>query len=288
MMNKALFNLTMKNVIVVGNKKFAFIPVELLFADFRFQRRGKKAQQKINAMAAAWDYRKMDPLRVVPHYEECRFSVIDGWHRYSAAVINGVDYLVCEIIELPESEEKRLIEEASLFAEQGEHDDPLSPMEKHRANIIRGVEKNINLQKLIDKYKIEISEGQSRSAKKVNYLTGFNYALEMAGTNMEVADKVFMIICQSGWNLSPNGLGNYALRPLFNLLRLHREHADQIVLFLSEHLRGIDPNLWFAFAAERYPERKQIERITLYYEDVVTENLDIPRLYFGGTIKVAA
>lgn len=284
MMNKALYNLTMQNVITVGDKKFAYIPMELLFADRRFQRLGAKAKKKAKKLAVKWDPKKMDPIRVVPHPETGTFSVIDGWHRYTAADMLGNEYIVCEIIEINGTVEERTIEEARLFATQGDETDSLSPIEKHKANLLLGVYENVKLRELADKYGIIIDDEHERSAKAKNYLTGFYRALRLIKTDSEAMDYVFNIIVTAGWNLASNGLGNVSLTTLYNIIRMHREYATYITKFLGNYLRGKDPDVFFGASGEKYPERKEEERVTLYIEDIVTENLGIERVYNGGKV----
>ena len=281
-----LFNLTMKNIMKVGNKKFAYVPMSLLFADYRLQRSGAKAKRKIEQLASNWNPNKMDPLRVVPHYEDFMFSIVDGLHRFSAALINGVEYIVCEIIELSDDPAVRLVEEATLFATQDDQKDPLSPIEKHKANVARGVWENIELQRIADKYGISV-DGAERSSRKENYLSGFACALGMVKTDNATTDKVLYTLRNAGWNFSSKGLSNNALRPMFNIFRLHGEYIDQIVDFLGDYLREVDPGLFFSRADEKYSERRPMERIMLYLEDTVVDNLHIPRVYFGGIAKVA-
>lgn len=291
MNNKALFELTMKNIIPVGNKKYAVIPITLLFADFRFQRKGKKATAKIMKLAKNWNPKKMDALRVVPHRDTYNFSVVDGWHRYNAAIQNNEDYVVCEIIDLSEDEDERLIEEATLFATQGDDVDSLTPIEKHPANVLRGVKENVILQRLVDKYKIDISYGMERGVRKENYLSGFTTALDLAKTNEKILDMVFNILCATRWNLAANGLSSLTIHVIGNIMKLHPDKRDDIQDFLIKMFTNIEPEKLFSSAMERYPERKKHERIVLYLEDELVDGLGIDRVYTGGclsTYKIAA
>lgn len=97
-MEKKLFNLTMKNIQTIGKKHYAEIPTELLFADESFQRTDTCSKEKIRRLANKFDINKMDTLRVVPHAETCNFSIIDGYHRFKAAEMLGIDSVPCEVI----------------------------------------------------------------------------------------------------------------------------------------------------------------------------------------------
>ena len=53
-----LFNLVMNNVKRVGAKTYAYIPVELLFADDLFQRKTNASKKKIKKLAEKWNINK--------------------------------------------------------------------------------------------------------------------------------------------------------------------------------------------------------------------------------------
>ena len=282
-----LYNVVMSNTKKVGKKEYADIPVELLFADELFQRVGSSSKRKIKELADKWNPDKMDALKVVPHPEEKRFSVVDGYHRLSAAIIIGQPSLECEIIMgLSTVPSKRLIQEATLFATQNEEVDTLSPVECHKANVLRGVSENIIVEELINKYHINLKTNPSHGKVQMGQLAGFTMALSVARVSGKATlNDVFDILCQSRWNLSTSGLGSNAIHVVYNLLRLHPEHKEAVRQSLVHIFEGIEPNGLFYKAYAKYPARKERERILLYAEDLVCEELGIARVYYGGSVS---
>lgn len=284
--NAELYELTMNQINKVGNKIFVFIPLKLLYMDDRFQRVGLTSKQKIQKLVNKWDPNKMDALRVSPHPEDKSFSVIDGYHRYSAAVIKGVIGLECELIQgLSSDPQERLIQEATLFATQNDEVDVLSPFEKHKANVLRGIKENIALERLVVKYNIPLKTNKGQGRCAVGHLSGFARALSIAKANEDVLDNVFDVICSSRWNLSSAGFSNYVLESLAHLFLLHPTEINKVKAGLIEYCKPVTPNKFFAEAHTKYPERKMSERLTMYLEDYVCDHCDVARVYYGGMVK---
>ena len=280
---RKMYELVMQNLRTVGNKRFAFIPLELLFADYRFQRIHKKGSRKVRRLIERWVNAKCDPLRVSPHNEECMFSIIDGYHRFLAASALGMEGIVCEVLEVPEDKDERLKLEATLFATQNDELDKLAPVEKHYANLIIGSEKHIILDNLLHKYGIELKINTSGGKVKAGSLAGYVYALEIAKSHGEtVLDDVFNIICNSRWNIANHGLSNDAISCIKNVLTLHPDRRDDIVSEAAKMLKLITPDQLFAESFAAYPNRTESERPTLYLEDKLCDTLGMERVYLAN------
>lgn len=286
---KRLWDLTMANIQTVGNKSFVFVPMELLYIDPRFQRAEDSSKQKISKLARNWDNNKLDPLKGSLHPEEHLVSVIDGYHREEAGKILGLPGLVVEIVrDLPTDPEQRLIAEATIFATQTDEVDALSPVQKHKANVLRGISENVIVEDLIKKYHITLKKNPSHGRVQTGQLAGFTMALSIAKTNGEsMLNDVLSVLCNARWDMNNGGLSANALHMVFNLLRLHPEHHDAIMTQLPKLLLDVDAHQLYAKAYSKYPNRKEKERILLYAEDVVCEKLNITRVYNGGSITVA-
>lgn len=282
-----LYEITMNQINKVGGKLFVFIPLKLLYVDERFQRKGLTSQKKIQNLVNKWDSNKMDALRVSPHPEERCFSVIDGYHRYSAAVLrNGVLGLECELIQgLSEDPKKRLIQEATLFATQNDQVDTLSPFEKHKANVLRGIKENIIVEELTNKYDIPLKTNKGRGRSAVGYLSGFTRALTIAKSGEDVLDYVFSVICESRWNLSATGFSCHVLEAIGHLFMLHPTEMEEVKKALIDYCKPITPMKFFSEAHTKYPERKMSERLTMHLEDYVCEHYNVTRVYYGGIVK---
>lgn len=289
---KKMYDLIMSNTIPVGNKRYADIPPceddGILFVDDRIQRdkNTMKAKNKIKNLAENWDINKMDALKVVPHPEENRFSVVDGCHRLSAAILKGEKSVVCEIITgLSEDPKERLIQEATLFATQNDEVDTLSPIERHKANVLRGIKENVIVDGLAKKHNIELKKNPSHGRVQNGQLAGFTMALNIAKVNGDkFLDDVLTILCASRWNVAKGGLSANALYAVSSILRLHPEYKREISSLLVKKFTPIEPDQLFAEAHAKYTTRKEKERILLYVEDIVCENLGITRVYNGGKL----
>ena len=281
-----LWDLTMSNVQKVGGKHYVFAPMELLFVDDRFQRVDENSKAKVNQLVRNWDSNKMDSLKGSVHTDELRISIIDGYHRVMAALILGLPGLEIEILQdMPENPEERLVKEATYFATQGDEVSKLTPVQKHKANVLRGVKENVMLDELINKYHIALKKNPTHGQVQVGQIAGFTMALSIAKVSgKEMLNTVFRILCESRWDMARNGLSAHALYVVYNVLRLHPEYTTEIGSTLVEIFTPIEPDQLFAQAYSKYATRKERERILMYTEDLVCEALNIPRVYNGGSI----
>lgn len=288
---KPMYDLVMKNLNATGNKQHAYVPIDSLEIDLRYQRDPQLSKAKIKHLVDNWNPYKMDSLRVVPHPETHTFSVVDGGHRLEALKIMGAAGVECEVLlGLSDNPDERLKQEAFIFSTQNKQKNILYPIQTHNANLICGVKENIIVDSLCKKYHIPLKKNL-RGRTKYAHLAGFYKALKIAEIyGEEMLDNIFCVICSSRWNLSTKGLSGEVLMTLRAVLSLHPEHKDAIIAALIEYFTPIDPAQYFANAYAKYPERKERERLVLFLEDYLVETLGITRVYNGGStsIKVAA
>lgn len=281
--NAKMYDLVMNSTKQVGSKVYAYIPTELLFVDPEFQRDSNSAkfQRKVKILKEKWDINKMDALRVVPHPEEHKFSIIDGSHRDEVAIELGIPGLECEIVfGLPDDPEKRRVEEAKLFSTQDNEKDVLTPVEKHKAYVLCGVRENCILDKLVRKYNIPIKKNPSHGRVPVGALAGFTKALYIIKKDGEsMMDDIFYILCESRWNIASKGLGALTITSVYHVLSYHPNYRNEIKTVMIDYFKDIEPENFFAEASVKYSKRilTQSERLTVYLEDVVCEHLDIER-----------
>lgn len=269
--DERLFNLIKSNIQVIGNKQFANVDISLLKADERYQRVNTTRAAKITKLVKAFDFNKMDALKVSVHNDEKKFFIIDGYHRYMAAKELGLSALPCEILKLPDSGVERLKAEARLFAEQDMAVDKLMPIQTHDANLILGIRENVIVQNLIEKHGIQLKKSIKGQVGTVNTLSGFYTALRVArGANgEEILDKVFSIIIASGWNLTKTGMQKWVIHCLATILKLHNDDMDAVASKLSSSLRGIEPSGLLAVAKAKYPNRTTNQSVILLLEDTI-------------------
>lgn len=275
----------LSNVKEVGTKRFALVPVDYIYADASFQRLTVKGSKKIRQLAAAFDPAKMDALRLSPHDEECRFSVIDGYHRLLAAIINGIEMIECEIIQgLPKDPRERLKAEAHLFVTQNNNVDLLRPMQKHNAGVLLGIPEYTILDELLEKYNIHLRTKGTNGRAKVGELSGYCGALKIAKTHgKDLLEDVFTVLLESRWNLSRDGFADIPLNAIKTVLLLHVDRREEVIAACIKYMKQITPELFISQSNANYPTRARYQRAILTLEDKVCDIIGANRLYLAGS-----
>ena len=285
--NARLYDAVMQNPMVIGMgegaKRFIFVPIDLLKIDTSYQRNEDVSKQKINWLANNWDDNAMEPLRVNPHPEEKCFYVIDGYHRMSAAKMMGKDYLVCEILNIPETEpEARRAAEAQIFVNQTKGRNPLSPVQKHKANILLNDADCVALQEVLDKYEIELRphEGRGGGRNKGGRFSAYTASLNFIHLHgKELFETIIDILCTARWNLATDGFSQRNVRAIGQVLALHPDHVEEIKEEMIDYLSPMDPQELASAAHTAYNRRKEQERMTMHLEDVMAGRIGFPLVY---------
>lgn len=157
-MENIVYNTVMSNLLISGTKACAVIPRELMSVDPAYQRLETRNHRKIKAMHDNFDHMIMDALLVVPHPEECTFSIVDGYGRFIAS--EGIlDKLECVVItSAPSDPDERRHFEASIFTRQSLYTEKVTPLQMHKANLILGEPNAVALQEVVDEYNLSIAE----------------------------------------------------------------------------------------------------------------------------------
>ena len=277
----SMYNLVVNNIQTIGGKKFAYIPLELLTVDSRYQRGELTAESKINKLINSWDKNLMNPILVSPHKEEALFYIVDGFHRVEAARRMGLTGIEAEVlVDLPDDSEQRLIAEAKLFGNQLKAVDKLTPIQSHNANVLAGVEANILLEKIAGKYNVNMKPANCQSReKRVNTVTAFATALRVAKRGEQLLDDIFEIICYAGWNMGTEGFTNWVIQALNNILSMHPDMRDASKTALKEYFRTREVENVLAEAIVKYPLRKKGAQMTLFLEDYLHSTINMPYVY---------
>lgn len=277
----SLYNLVVNNIQTIGNKKFAYIPLELLATDNRYQRGALTTESKINKLVNSWDKNLMNPILVSPHKEEALFYIVDGFHRADAAKRMGFTGIEAEVlVDLPENPEQRLVAEAKLFGNQLKAVDKLTPIQSHNANVLAGVTANILLERIAEKYNVNIKPANCQSReKRVNTVTAFATALRVAKKGEQLLDDIFDIICYAGWNMGTEGFTNWIIQALSNILSMHPDMREASKTALKEYFRTREVENVLAEAIVKYPLRKKNAQMTLLLEDYLHTTIGMPYVY---------
>lgn len=264
--NKALYNAIMNNTKEIGHKVYAAIPVELLYADPEYQRIETRNERKIYGLAKEWDDAKMDALRVVPHPEEYRFAVVDGYGRMCASQMTETPKtsLECEIIQgAPSDPEERLKFEARLYCEQQDETERLSPIQKHKANVLLRNSTAMILELVCNEYHVSIVSGKGWRNERTlgSYGDAFNI-VRVHGE--ECLRYIFDVIKASGFDLEPNG---YCRPVMVSLRNVYTAYGTDSKKAISEFLRQSSPRDFKANAIAKYPKREANIACTLFLQD---------------------
>lgn len=277
----SLYNLVVNNIQTIGGKKFAYIPLELLTIDSRYQRGALTTENKINKLVGSWNRNLMNPILVSPHKEKALFYIVDGFHRVEAARRMGLTGIEAEVlVDLPDDPEQRLIAEAKLFGNQLKAVDKLTPIQSHNANVLAGVTANILLERIAEKYNVNIKPANCQSRKKrINTVTAFATALRVAKKGEQLLDDIFDIICYAGWNMGTEGFTHWVIQSLSNILSMHPDMREASKTALKEYFRTREVENVLAEAIVKYPLRKKGVQMTLFLEDYLHTTIGMPYVY---------
>ena len=287
--NKELYDIITPNVQKIGNKYFANVPVQLIFVDPEYQRVETRSKERVTTLAQHWCDAKMDPIRLVAHPDENRFACVDGLGRLTAKMLLNASNteesfasltIEAEVIfNAPLDPIERRKYEAELFATQLDYVEDLKHYQKHKANILRGVRENIILQGICEEYNVSVvPHGRGRVSNGV--LGDFKGALNICKkpNGGDILRNIFKIISRAGWDESPSAYSKYVIQSIRKILETYPSNSDEIVEFLGDKFRGIEPLILKAEGNHFYPERGcQETRCTLYLQDIVCDALGLDR-----------
>lgn len=285
--NKSMYTMIINNAQKIGNKYFAFIPMEMLEFDMSYQRIGLVNDSRIRKLVRLWEENLCDAIQVSPHPEEGKFYVTNGYHRTQAGREMGKEGMTCEIFMnlAPLDPKERRLAEAKLFAKQSDAVERLTAIQKHSANIILGTKENVLIHELCKKYHVnEKPSGVGARAVFHNTITAMTTALNIAKKDVNYLDDAFNIICSSGWNNGTTGFSEAVLSCLEWILEYHPDNVKEIKNELIKWFRGIEPEIILAQGVAKYPMRHKRVAMTLEVEDHLHETLGIPYTYTELTL----
>lgn len=259
----------------------ATIPLDVCYVDGRYQ--GLRQHKKINRLISRWDIRKLTPIVVVPHPEESRFAIVDGYGRACVAAMKKMKSLQAIVLmDAPENYDERLKFEAEYFIGQDAEVENVKPLEKHLARCILGDPAALAMDKLLKKYGVKFVNSQGRREESV--LGSYPDTYRIVQTHGEKClDFCFSVIQEAGWNKESNGYATFVMRPLKEVWAAHPQERDKIKKFLAENLRQVSPQLFTSSARIAYPKRDQKTACVLHMEDIVCNGLHLTKkIYYDN------
>ena len=258
------------------------VPLSICFIDQRYQ--GMRVHKKLRQLENKWDERKLTPIIIVPHPEECRYAVVDGQGRCLVAPKKGMSRLnAIVLMDAPEDLNERLKFEAEYFIGQDSEVENVKPLEKHLSRCIIGDPAALILDKLLKRYSIKFTNTKgNREESVLGSYTDTYFIAKIHGESC--LDFIFSIIENAGWNKEYNGYATYVMRSLKDVWIAHPEDRGRIHSYLSERLRKFDPRLFSSAAKTRYPMRDSRISCVLYTEDLLCSDLKLEkRIYIDGS-----
>lgn len=249
------------------------IPVRLFAIDTAYQTE-ERTKRNLSYLINNYSEEKLLPVIGVPHDEEGKVYLVDGYGRWQMAMILGLEALECMVIlNAPKEEKARRKFEAEQFAFQNVGTMRVTPLQRHGAYECMEHPAALLLNKMRDKYGFSYSrKAGNRSA---NVLGSYSEAWSLCKSNgEECADFVFGICKKSGFNIKSNGYATYVLRALRDVWKFYPEHREEASDYLSHWLRDKEPAYFRAKAMSRYGLLDHRTACSLYAEDLLVDNLD--------------
>lgn len=259
------------------------VPLSLCYVDIRYQ--GLRRHAKIKRLINKWDVNKLSPIILVPHPEEYRFAIVDGQGRSIVAPMKGLESLNAIILMgAPEDTNERLLFEAEYFMSQGDETEPVKPIEKHLARVLKGDPTAVALDNMLNKYNLEFVDHTGQ--RKDSVLGSYTDTYAIAKRNGEDGlDFIFSIIENAGWKEEANGYSTSIMRSLGYMYEAHPSDRARIHHYLSEELRQMDPYLFHSCGRAAYPKRDFRSSCILYTEDLVCIGLGIQKKIYIDSEK---
>lgn len=270
------------------------IPVHLFAIDKAYQtieRTGRDLDYLVN------DFKKekLLPVTGVPHDEEGKIYLVDGYGRWKASQIvdercgtNEYKYLDCMVIlNAPTEPVARRKYEAEMYALQNKNVAKVTPLQKHGAYRCLENDTVFLMDKMKEKYGfLYNNEAGDRS---VGIVKSYTEVFNICKNHKEACiDYIFDICRRSGFNMKTNGYAVYVIRTLKDVWRLYPDNREETSDFLSNWLRKIEPIQFKASATAKYGMLDYNMACSLYIEDLLVDNIGIShvRAVNGKSVKI--
>lgn len=253
------------------------VPVELLEIDPSYQTE-VRTERDLRYLTDNWDENKLLPLVGVPHWEEGKIYLVDGYGRWIASqYINRDKYKeldVMVILSAPPTKAKRLEFEAEMYAFQNAQVAKMTPLQKHGAMLILHDPATEILEQLKAEYgfSYKSTKGQRDESVLGSYATTLAICKIDEG---KCASYVFDVCRDSGFDRQANGYATYLMKGLADIYKLYAEDRYETEDMFATELRGLTPAILRARAVTKYPMLDFRSALSLYLEDMVVDNLGL-------------
>ncbi|MBO5969934.1 MAG: ParB N-terminal domain-containing protein [Clostridia bacterium] len=245
--NTTLADAIMANVPEVCGVYYKDLPLALLDVHPTIQRDLSDHYLKI---AENFDINKCDPL-TVSWKENGTFLIIDGQHRFRAALQKGITTLPCRVFKDLTAEE-----EAKMFYTQNENNKRLTPRDMLRAKLTVKEEVAVSLKNLCDRHGVFLFKTGEFDVPYLKDVSGMEKLIRIWGEDL--AETVFQFVEIAGWQNELNGYSSNSLRPIITFWRklyIQRGHEDptEDVLEVARTISGMPFDQLVATANAMFP-----------------------------------
>lgn len=261
------------------------IPVRLFAIDEAYQT-PLRTNRSFTYLTENFDDAKLLPVIGVPHDEEGKIYLTDGYGRWKATKIiderrvksgeqKKYEELECMVIlNAPTEPNTRRRFEAEHYAFQNKNVSRITPLQKHGAYECMKYPAALIINEMKEKYDFKfVNERGSRSS---GVLGSYSELLEICRTQgKECADYIFNVCRKAGFNLKPNGYSTYVMRSLRDIWKFYPEHRELTADYLSKWLREREPAHLKAKAVTKYAMLDFKTACSLYLEDLLVDNVDL-------------
>lgn len=255
------------NIVQIGGKFFAKIPLSLMKVNHTaYQREEKK---HVIVMAKNWDDSKCTALLVNYREDTGYFWIIDGQHRWAAAMMQGIEFLVCEVFINMTVEE-----EAKRFEEYNTGTKSLSPFDTFKARICYGEETDTAILEICKKYHLTVMNG--RGAHTLKSVTAARNIMKLGGKM--ALEWVLQIVVDSNWDDFSESYSADFMEGLARIYATQINTIDSVTKNLVKFFRNSNPVEVIGLANSEYPMKGRRTRLRLILEDIAQDNPNNKRL----------
>lgn len=247
-----------------------------LFAIDPMYQTPNRTERDMRYLVDNFDDRKLLPVTGVPHDEEGKVYLVDGYGRWQASQqVDPQKYetLACMVIlNAPKERKARQKFEAEQYAFQNKNVAKMRPIQKHGAMEILEDPAVLAMDEMQKKYGFLYAreKGQRESGVLGSYAETYDIARRWG---VECLDYIFSICENAGFDRKTNGYGAYVMRGLRDMWKYYPENRKETAQFLSNYLRKFEPVKFKANAISRYLMLDPKTATSLYLEDLLVDNI---------------
>lgn len=275
-MNNELKNIAVtlfENAVKIGNKIFLTIPVSSLKIDHAMYQR--PIQRHVHTIAKNWNDDKCDPL-LVNYRGDGYFYIIDGQHRYEAAMIREIKNLVCTVLV-----GLTVKDEADLFVGQNDGSKKLSPFDTYKANLCRGDARDLLIDKVCKEYGVRVERSSKNKTLKsvtaarriVSDTRALNY--DNGDLDAEPLRWIFDILKNAKWEYFKEAYGSDYCYALYNIYKKYYNVKDYAKTKLIHTMEMTTPAAMLATANVKFAAYKcGSAKLTRLFETILENETD--------------